>query len=921
MARFKKEKKIHQSWNPGILGLIGLAWSAVSSAVKVVIGAIVTVLVIVAVCMLTFIGILGNYLQKDVIPDSDFQLDGYALDLTSFMYCLNNNGNIQMMQQIYTTNDRQWADLEEIPEHLIHAAVAIEDRRFYAHQGVDWIATAKASVSMFFGGREFGGSTITQQLVKNRTQEDSITVRRKIQEIFRATSLEKNYDKDVVMEWYLNIIFFGNKCYGVKTAAAEYFGKELKDLTIAECASLISITNNPSHYSPYSGNRTAEDGTVTTGKERNRARQLTCLGWMKSEGWITEEEYEEAKAQEMVFKRGLDPKYTCSSCEFTGYASEFVKKSSKYYCPKCDEKAEINTDEEQGYDYYTWFEEAVLDDVAYDLCIAMGMEWNSNNEKIVLEVIKNGGFHIYTTMDPTVQKYVDAIYQNLDKIPTTASKQQLQSGIIIVDNRSGDIVALAGGVGKKDGFDYYNRATEDAMQTGSAMKPITVYSPAFEAGLITPASVRNDLPLYYIANGTRPYPSNYDDKFAGPQTVLQALARSHNTVASRVLEELGYENSFLFAKEHFQISGLVKEHKFSNGKVMSDIGLSPLALGSLTFGVSVEDMTVAYATFANGGVFREGRLYTKVYDSDGNIVLDNTQESRRILSAKTAEYMNYCLVNVIRNGTAKDAKISGMTVAGKTGSTNGYKDRLFFGYTGYYTAGVWCGYDEPEAIRPTGSNKKNVAIRMWKAVMEPLHKGKKDVPLYDTSNFVTMSICVDCGKEATDACVREYRGNRTTSVLVYPEDAPNEKCTCHIDVSYCTVGQGVATPYCAMFSQFNVATKSLLSITRAFADEMAKAKVTNFTDDCIYLVDSAGNPAHFIGLNNDINLNATEVIPYKQCTIHTKEAWEQLHPPVIPDPTDPSVPVDPSAPTEPEPTVPDDGWSWEDWKQWWEDLF
>ena len=249
----KRVKKPRQEWNPHwIIKLLYTVFSVALSAFKIAVGAAVTVALILIVCGIVFVGALGVYLQEDILTEAaDWSIDGYDMDETSFIYYVDSGGNIQLLQQIYTTTDRQPASLDEIPQALIDATVAIEDKRFYEHQGVDWITTIKACANMFFGGdSQFGGSTITQQLVKNVTEEKSITVQRKVMEIFRAQMFEREYDKDLIMERYLNQIYLGKGCFGVKSAAAAYFGKELQDLTVAECASLISITNNPSMFNP-----------------------------------------------------------------------------------------------------------------------------------------------------------------------------------------------------------------------------------------------------------------------------------------------------------------------------------------------------------------------------------------------------------------------------------------------------------------------------------------------------------------------------------------------------------------------------------------------------------------------------------------------------------------------------------------------
>ena len=877
----KRQRLERQEWVPALpLRIAHSVWKAAFAAFKIAVGTVSTVLLVCVICAFVFIGIVGNYLQEDIIPNAEMNLDNYDLDQTSFIYYQDTDGSIKELQQIYTTTDREWATYEEIPQDLIHAAVAIEDKRFYEHQGVDWITTSKACVNMFFGGSsEFGGSTITQQLIKNLTQEDGVTVQRKVLEIFRAQQFERRYNKEVVLEWYLNTIYMGQGCYGIKTAAATYFGKELKDLTTAECASLISITNNPSIFDPYSG-EFEYDGEMMTGAERNRTRQENTLWVMKEEGWITEAEYDAAMAQEMVFKYGIEEEsqeFTCENdeCQYTGAKDTFLVVDGSYYCPECGTALSVDSD-----DVYSWFVEAVLDDVAEALAELKGMEWNDETRETCMNLIKRGGYHIYTTLDMTVQEQVDDIYTDLNEIPEARSKQQLQSAIVVVDNRTGDIVAMSGGVGKKVVFDAYNRATTATLQTGSSIKPISVYAPAFEMGVISPATVVRDLPLNYDDGA---FPLNYERNYNYSRAIWQGVVDSVNTIAVNVLDMIGTQYSYNFATEKFGLNDLVDHYEYSDGTVVSDINYAPLALGALTEGATVRDMSAAYATFANNGVYREARTFTKVYDSEGNLVIDNTQDSEQILSEKTVTYMNYCLDNVA------NTDVGDVDVYGKTGTTSDNKDRWFCGFTGYYTAAVWCGYDTPEEINLVG-DYTNPASRLWYKVMEPLHEDKEDVLLYDYYGMSRADICLDSGLLATDACRKDirtelYNLDRVDYFRAYSEDLPTESCDKHILVDYCVTGGGVCNEYCSQFDDVKIEKRSLLKLTQEEIDELLKAKPYNLeseylVDDYIYLVNRNGTPGDFTGLKNDINKDKNGKslnVPYKVCTVHTKEALDALN--------------------------------------------
>ena len=847
MARNKKTKPERQEWKlPAPLQILRGVLGGALSLVKIAVGGIVTVALVLLVCCIVLVGAAGDYLEQEVIPNTSFN-EEVSLDQTSFIYYVDAGGDIQLYEKINTSTDRQWATLEEIPDSLIHAAIAIEDQRFYEHQGVDWITTVKACANMFFGGSDtFGGSTITQQLIKNLTGDNSVTVQRKVEEIFRAQKYERTNDKDTIMEWYLNTVYFGKLKYGVKSAAMYYFGKDLSELTVAESASLIAITNNPSLYNPY--NR----------PQNNRKRQENVLWAMKDQGWITEEEYREALAQEMIFQKGDESKqiFTCANgeCGFKGEAKDFDRSREDlgleageniYYCPQCTHKNEFIV--QKNNDVYSWYTEMVMDDVAYDLCIANGDEWNSSTKKAYLERIKLSGYHIYACIDTEVQAMVDEIYNDLSQVPDTKSAQQLLSAIVVIDNRTGDVAAVAGSVGEKTTFDATNHATEDdPKQTGSAMKPVAVYGPAFESGLVSPVTCLPDLPLSY--DGGR-FPNNVTRRYNVGNSVFDGIVESNNTISVHTLKKIGLDYAYEFASQKFRIDGLVKEEKLESGRTISDIGYAPLGLGALTYGVSVEDMANAYATFPNGGEFREARTYTKVYDSDGNLVLDNTQEAEVILSEKANNYINYCLRGVVQNNSAVQLKAT--AAAGKTGTTTNARDRWFCGYTDYYTAAVWCGYKQPEEIKVTSGTGSNPACTMWAKVMKKLHEGKEWRDISNTSGMKSYSICIDSGGLATDACSADPRGNRVQSVKAYNEDKPKKSCDKHITVDWCSVGDGAANEYCKLAGA-SITKKGLVKYTQKEFDNIKKAgNVKGFDESVVYL------------------LNGDKGAPMKMCTVHT----------------------------------------------------
>ncbi len=922
----KKVKRQRQEWRPNILFAAAYGvWRVVFAAAKIALGAVATVVIILGICMLAFAGSLADYLTGEIMPQAGMNLDDFTLDQTSFVYYTNSDGEIALLQQIHTSSDRQWADYEDIPQDLINATIAIEDKRFYEHQGVDWFTTIKAFANMFMGDDSKGGSTITQQLVKNLTQDDSVTVQRKLLELFRATNMERSYDKDTIMEWYLNYIYLGHNKYGVRSAAEYYFGKELEMLTTAECASLISITNNPSVYDPYGEewmwryNQNYELQAMT-GADRNNFRKEVTLGEMVTQGLITEEQYEEAMAQEIVFKSGIDDGdrlTTCTNadCGYRNIASTFTQEDGTIACPVCGSAVSVKEDNSQ--DVYSWFVDTALEDVAKALCAQDGLEWTTGEggtRTLYMDKIARGGYHIYTTLDMDVQNAIDAIYGDEDNIPKTRSGQQLSSAIVIIDNSTGYIVGMAGDVGEKTVHDAFNIATDKGQQVGSSIKPLTVYAPAFEAGLITPVTVIKDLPLTY--DGGKAWPSNDNNRYSYSQTIFKGLEDSINAVAVNTLDLSGIGYAFEFGKNELGLNGLTEYYVSSSGVEHSDKDYAPLGVGSLTHGITIRDMATAYATFANDGVWRQGITFTKVYDSDGNLILDNEQQTREVFSNKTIQYVNYCLTNAVSAGTGYEARWSGWNgyVAGKTGTTNDNKDRLFCGYTNYYTAAVWCGYKTPEVIRmASGSGVNNPSAYLFRNVMQTVHEDLDPVRLYDRGDFVEQSICLDSGLLATDACKNDVRltygytstFTRVQTAPVLREDRVRESCDKHVMVDYCVEGDGVATEWCQHFAndaadadKITLEERSLTKVTREELDEILKAKNYKIwpeflEDGWVYLVDERGRDDNsFKGLDSRNPINEGINASYKVCTLHTQQTWEAYQASQQPEPTEPGNIID-----------------------------
>ena len=713
---------------------------------------------------LIFACLFAVYVKNDLSQQAEWAADSFSLDQTSVIYYENpETGKYEVLQTLYGGSNSTWVEYDDIPKNLIHACIAIEDKRFEKHQGVDWVTTLRACFKMFLGKSEAGGSTITQQLIKNLTGEKEVTVRRKLVEIYRALEFEKTHTKKDIMEWYLNIIPLGENCKGVQSASRVYFGKDVKDLSLAECASLIGITNNPSRYDPYISEANTRE---------NKERQEVILTQMLKQGYINQEQYDEAVAEELVF--------TNSSRD--------------------------NSDTSD--DYYSWFEDQVIRDVVSDLCDKTGYEYD-----IVYKMVMTGGYQIYSTVNPEVQAAVDAVYEDLQSLPATASSQQLQSGIVIVDNTTGDVVALAGGVGRKQGSLVWNCATQSLLSPGSIIKPVAVYAPAIELGLVTPATVMDDTPYSFTDSAT--WPKNLDSTYRGLVSVEEAVAQSINTVPVKLVAQMTPEYSYSFAKDKMGLSTLVSSYQSNTGEELSDVNLWALALGSLTRGVTVRSMTAAYASFANEGVWREARTYTVVKDANGQIILDNTQDSHVAMKDMTAWYITDMLETTVQTGTGTAAQLENMTVAGKTGTTSRDFDRWFAGYTPYYTGVVWCGYNDPEEIVLTDS-ETNPAIVMWKKVMEQVHQNLKNKAFKQPANLVEVTVCRDSGLLPSDACALDPRGERTVRVTLSAHDVPTETCNVHKEVEICNASGHVANEYCAQVPGNSTHKAALLDVSRAF---------------------------------------------------------------------------------------------------------
>ena len=649
-------------------------------------------------------------------------------------------GNV--IAELSGKENRKIISIDEMSPYLPNAFVSIEDERFYDHKGVDIKRTAAATFTyvLHSGSSNFGGSTITQQLVKNITNEKDSSgtagMQRKIREMSRAYQIEKMIDKKHILELYLNLIPLassGGDVCGVETASIYYFNKSARDLSIEECAFLAGVTHSPAQYNPYKENPNTE---------RMKSRTKTVLAKMKELGYINDEQYNEAVAK--------------------------VDEGLKF------EKGELPTSTIK--DYYV---SAAVEEVVKDFVEQKGM-----SEEYARNRVLSGGLKIYTAQISSIQKTVQEEYQKDTYVkPAKSTKAaegaHTQSAMVIIDHKTGRVVGCMGGLGTDVDAIGINRINS-VRQPGSSIKPIGVYGPAVEKGLITAATIYDN--TYPTTFGTNYKPKNASNQKTGLCTVRDALEVSSNIVACKVMTELGPDNAIDFMRQ-LGITSLVKASESTNG--VSDSNVS-LALG--TASISPLQMAAAYATIANDGEYIEPTFYVKVEDASGNVLLEPQQEKRRVFSEGNAYIMKSLLKQPVEGsqGTAKQCKMSNVDVGAKTGTTQDQKDVWLCGFTPYYTAATWFGYDEPEEISTYGGSP---ATLIWASVMKSVNQNLEKKLFDKPSNVVTAKVCRTSGKCATSACTNTF-----TEYFV--EGTVPGKCEGHNSFKICSETKKLATEYC-----------------------------------------------------------------------------------------------------------------------------
>lgn len=743
--------------------------------------------------------------------------------------------------------NRQYVTLDQIPVNLQNAFIAIEDERFYSHHGVDFQGILRAFALGLANGGHFsqGASTLTQQLLKNQVfeggEEKTILGRfqRKIQEQYLAIQLEKHYSKQQILEYYLNTINLGQNTLGVQAASKRYFNKSVSELSLSECAVLAGITQNPSAYNPI------------THASANSKKRTTVLTYMKEQGYITSNDYNTAINDDVYSRIQTVNQKTRSVSTTTSYFTDaLIQQVIK------DLKQKLGYTETQAYN------------ALYSRGLKIQTTQDSSMQKICDSVINNkkyypAGSSYQLTYQLTIQK-ADGSRKNYDinslkqfvkkhykkkitsyfKKKSTGKKYikafkksivtkqdhilaenaefvlQPQVSFVLIDQHTGNVKAICGGRGTKAGSRTFNRATDSTRQPGSTFKVLAAYVPALDTAGMTLATVQDDAKYYYP--GTKKLVKNwYSTGYRGLSSIRQGIKYSMNVVAVKTLEEVTPKIGYDYL-QNLGFTTLVDNYTDSSGNTYTDIAL-PLALGGLTKGVTNLELTNGFASIANGGTHYKTSFYTKIYDHDGNLLLENDNEGQQVMKESTAWLLTNAMEDVIKSGTATKARFKKISLAqaGKSGTTTHNKDLWFVGYTPYLTGGVWSGYDDSSA-QSSGSYTKEI----WRAIMEQLSKKSKHKTFTKPSSITTASICTKCGKLAIEGiCNNAVGGSCTRKEYFDRENVPTENCDCHIKCQICSASGALANDRCP---SYQVHTKIYL-----------QKKETSRTNDTPYVLPDA----------------------------------------------------------------------------------
>ncbi len=836
--------------------------------------------IIMTLCLIGVITgvIVGGAFLLYAKDNIDTSVDDFAdlikdKDLTTRVGYLDADGKyVDLPSESLSAGEKRiWVKYSDFNEYIADAFVVIEDKRFEQHKGVDWLSTIKVTIQYFTGQGMRGASTITQQVIKNVTENDDVTIQRKAQEILKALNLEKKYDKTEILEMYLNIINLSQGCYGVGAAAYTYFGKEVKDLTLIESAALACITQYPYYYDPI------------INPQHNAEKRNLVLKYMYDQGKITQDEFLSAYEKELVLKVSEDD------------------------------------DEDTSASVHSWYTDAAQQEAVRLLRDKFGY-----SARIAEKALLTGGYTIVTALDPDIQAIVEDYYENAEWEKHDNSPIQPNSSCVIIDHSNGNVVALVGSRGRKTINLGLNYATQTRRPSGSSIKPISVYGPGIEANAVTWGTVLDDVPINFgtetidpdtgekVYSNKHGYPKNAPDRYLGLTTVHEGVRNSINTISWRSLERLGLDNSFDFLTNKLHLTTLIESQTMSNGLTFTDKAYAPLAMGEFTWGVVVKEMVAAYQIFANEGIFNDERIVLKILDNDGNVIVDNEKKSEVVISAQTATITTKLLQDVVATGTAYKITLKkNVDCAGKTGTSESNNDKWFIGYTPYYVCGVWFGYSMPRSLNKFNS-VSSAPVLAWDAIMTKVMQKYVDAaknggePLkkfVDAPGLVQVEYCIDSGKLPTDACRNDLRkiteptkGNRIEKGWFKAGTEPTEYCDCHVMVEYDKVKKAVAMNGCPSENTIKVGMLNHLRVL-PFNIQIADAQYTwqQVPDDYSYEGLTSSQPFYIKLLPAGFYTGYTKNGGYYNhaCLTHIKtEPDPPVTEPVIPDPV---IPVEPAA--------------------------
>ena len=714
--RTSKKKRSRAMKNVGrALTIVGTTFSAM------------LLILVIMVCIVATV--LAVYVLDFADNSYDANLRDVEMKYTSFIYGYDENNELVEIKRLAADENRVWVDYEDISQNIIDAVVATEDRRFYTHKGVDWYRTAGAFFSNGDGG---GGSTITQQLVKNITGDDEIRWERKLREIFRALSLEEKYTKIDILESYLNRIWFGGMVYGVGAASQYYFGKDAADLNIGEAAILAGMIRNPGRISPY------------VDLERCKDRQKYSLRCMWEQGMISTQDYEAFRDNEIEV-HFAKPVYG----DNFGYTDERTLVSDDTPVSSDTDQADTSTYEAYKWNgtykvSQDWYVDAAIDQVINDYADLKGITYTSAKNEIY-----NGGYKVYINENMKLQKILEEKYRDPYTVlsrydPNAEEKDLIQSAFVIMDY-TGTVQAVVGGLGEKPGDGAFNRATQATRAPGSTMKPISTYSLAIQKNLITYSTMIPDARINIgTADDPELWPKNYGEVIGDGtlRTAWYGVQHSLNTLAARIGRMNTPRAMYTQLTQMLGMTTLVEQ----------DIALSPLSLGALTYGAKLVELAGAYQIFGNGGVYYRPMFYSKVEDSKGNVILEQDYYGTQAIDSDTAWITNRMIYKVVNgdSGTGRLAKLDNVEVIGKTGTSNAMTDLLFMGLTPEYIGGLWIGYDDSRIIG--GSDGWRAVATVWKNVMEDIQDTSQVMKFVKDPSVIEKQYCTRTGLLATNKC-------------------------------------------------------------------------------------------------------------------------------------------------------------------------